>query len=123
MRNIISQNQQDRYSQRSPRNQSIDAMDYRIPSPSSSKPEKIPNPIVREKGEASRGRLTAALSYHSLRHTFNTQLEAVYVSEVTRMRLSDHSTPSINRDYIDSEMSHLIKEINKIPSIPGKRIN
>jgi len=80
---------------------------------------KIPNPIVREKGEGLRGRSTPALSFHSLRHTFNTQLEAANVSEVTRMRLSDHSTPSINRDYIDSEMSHLMKEINKIPSIPG----
>jgi len=79
----------------------------------------IANPIVREKGEGSRGRSTPALSFHSLRHTFNTQLEAANVSEVTRMRLSDHSTPSISRDYIDSEMSHLQKEINKIPSLPG----
>ncbi|MCX6969927.1 MAG: tyrosine-type recombinase/integrase [Verrucomicrobia bacterium] len=75
---------------------------------------KIPNPIVRQKGKGKRGRSTPALSFHSLRHSFNTQLEAAGVSEEVRMRLSDHSTPSINRGYTKPEHERLEKEINKL---------
>ncbi len=74
----------------------------------------ILNPVVREKGEGTRGRSTPAFSFHSLRHSFNTQLEAAGVSETVRMRLSDHSTPSINRGYTKPEHKRLEAEINKL---------
>ena len=80
---------------------------------------EIPNPIVREKGEGERGRSMPALSFHSLRYAFNTQLEAADVSEATRMRLSDHSTISVSRGYVDADIKRLLKEINKIPPLPG----
>jgi len=77
----------------------------------------IPNPTVREKGTGDRGRSTPALSFHSLRHTFNTQLGRKGVSELSRMRLSDQSTVATNRRYTKSEMDQLQEDVNKLPPL------
>ena len=77
----------------------------------------IANPTAREKGAGDRGRSTPALSFHSLRHTFNTQLGKNKVVEVTRMRLSDHTSAAMNRRYTESDMAHLLEEVNKLPPL------
>jgi integrase len=78
----------------------------------------IPNPKVREKVEgSSRSRSVFAYSFHSLRATFNTQLESVGVSDEVRMKLSDHTSPAVNQLYTKPERERLSAEMAKLPKV------
>ncbi len=78
----------------------------------------IENPKVRETAEGmDRSRSVFAYSFHSLRSTFNTELEAAGVSEEVRMKLSDHTSPSVNQLYTKPEWDRLRNEIAKLPKL------
>ena len=80
----------------------------------------IENYPVKEKQLGStRGRDVYAYSFHSLRATFNTELEAAGVSAEVRMKLSDHTSQDVNMLYTKPEASRLAGEISKLP-LPGK---
>ena len=53
-------------------------------------------------------------SFHSLRHFFNSALLAGGVDEKTRMDLSGHSSPKMNRGYSHSELATLKAAVSKI---------
>lgn len=78
----------------------------------------IPNPIVREKVKGStRSRAIRAYGFHSLRSTFNTELEAAGVKIEHRMKLSDHTSPEMNLRYTKPEWERLRKEVAKLPNL------
>ncbi len=78
----------------------------------------IENPTVREKMEGSqRSRAVLAYGFHSLRSTFNTQLEAAGVKVEDRMKLSDHTSPEMNLRYTKPEWERLHGEIAKLPKL------
>lgn len=78
----------------------------------------IENPEIREKVKGSkRSRAVKAYGFHSLRRSFNTQLEAAGVSEEVRMKLSDHTSPEVNKLYTKPEWERLSVEISKLPKL------
>lgn len=72
-------------------------------------------PVKEKKAGSTRGRDVYAYSFHSLRATFNTELEAAGVSAEVRMKLSDHTSRDVNMLYTKPEASRLADEISKLP--------
>jgi integrase len=82
---------------------------------------RINAPVVRERTGA-RGRTTRALSFHSLRYAFNSQLANGDVSQELRKRLTGHTTDAMNDVYTRMELSTLRRAVESLPSIPGLRV-
>lgn len=57
------------------------------------------------------------LSFHSLRHTFNSALANANVGQEIRMRLTGHKSAEVNRGYTHHEIKALRKEIRKLPKL------
>lgn len=73
-------------------------------------------PVKEKKAGSTRGRDVYAFGFHSLRATFNTELEAAGVSAEVRMKLSDHTSRDVNMLYTKPEAARLADEISKLPS-------
>lgn len=74
-----------------------------------------------ETGKESGGkRIVPRLSFHSLRHSFNSMLANAGVSQEIRQKLTGHSSPEINKIYTHHEIEPLRAAINAIPSIDSK---
>jgi integrase len=76
------------------------------------------NGRVRNKGV---GRSTSRLSYHALRHTFNSNLANLDVSQETRQKLTGHASADQNTHYTHHEAKTLRSAIDKIPRLQGKK--
>jgi integrase len=57
------------------------------------------------------------LSFHSLRHSFNSELANAGVGQEVRMKLTGHTTAEMNRRYTHHELKPLKQAIGKLPSI------
>lgn len=76
---------------------------------------KIKGRTLREgKGE---GRTTTSLSFHSLRHSFNSALHAEGVTQETRMKLTGHSSTKMNDGYTHADLETLRAAVAKLPAI------
>ena len=76
---------------------------------------KIKGRTLREgKGE---GRTTSSLSFHSLRHSFNSALHAEGVTQETRMKLTGHSSTKMNDGYTHADLETLRAAVAKLPAI------
>ena len=53
--------------------------------------------VIRERDESGSGRRVNALSFHSLRHTFNSALANAGIPEETRMALTGHTSRQMNQ--------------------------
>jgi integrase len=82
---------------------------------------RIDAPVVRERSGA-RGRTTRALSFHSLRYAFNSQLANGDVSQELRRKLTGHSSDAMNDVYTKLELSVLRRAVESLPSIPSLRV-
>lgn len=78
---------------------------------------RIAAPVVRERSGA-RGRTTRELSFHSLRHSFNSMLANGSVSQELRQRLTGHTTAAMNDVYTSIELSTLRRAVESLPPIP-----
>lgn len=83
------------------------------------------NTIMREAGidllsgdrsANGKGRKFNQLSFHSLRHTFNSQLANEGVSQELRRVLTGHATDAMNDKYSHFEAAALAKAVAKLPS-------
>jgi len=79
----------------------------------------IENPVLTA-ARGSKGRTVYALSFHSLRHSFNSAMANAGVSQEIRMKLTGHSDAATNKGYTHHEIEPLRAAINSIPS-PIKR--
>ena len=59
------------------------------------------------------------LSFHSLRHSFNSAMAEAGVSQEIRMRLTGHSSVNINNRYTHTGMKPLEYAIDLLPSVRG----
>jgi integrase len=66
------------------------------------------------------GRSQSSLSYHSLRHSFNSALQAAGVTVETRQELTGHSSMEMNKLYLHADLGVKRKAIAMLPSIPTK---
>jgi integrase len=58
------------------------------------------------------------LSFHSLRHSFNSALAAAGVSQELRMKLTGHATPSANTGYTHHELETIRTALESISKLP-----
>jgi integrase len=73
--------------------------------------------VVLHKGKG-KGRTVNSLSFHSLRHSFNSAMANAGVSQEVRMKLTGHSDTQTNKIYTHHELEPLRRAIG---SIPGTR--
>jgi len=71
--------------------------------------------VIRESD--GQGRRVNALSFHSLRHTFNSVLANAGVPEETRMALTGHTTRQMNQTYTHRELSIYRDAVAVLPRV------
>jgi integrase len=64
------------------------------------------------------GRSLSALSFHSLRHSFNSALANAGVSQELRQKLTGHASAEINDHYTHHEVETLRRAVEAIPRLP-----
>ncbi len=72
--------------------------------------------ILERKGNT--GRNLSALSFHSLRHSFNQELLEAGVPQEKRMLLTGHSSAKMNAGYSHEDLKGLYAHVAKVPSLP-----
>lgn len=65
----------------------------------------------------AKGKRFAKLSFHSLRHSFNSALANAGVSQEVRMKLTGHQTVAMNSNYTHHELETLGNAVAKLPSL------
>jgi integrase len=73
--------------------------------------------VIRERDESGSGRRVNALSFHSLRHTFNSVLANAGIPEETRMALTGHTTRQMNQTYTHRELSIYRDAVAVLPRV------
>jgi integrase len=63
------------------------------------------------------GRKNSSLSFHSLRHSFNSAMANAGVSQEIRMKLTGHSSTEMNKGYTHHELKPLRAAISAIPGV------
>src|SRR5438067_813387 len=69
----------------------------------------------------ARGRANSSLSFHSLRHSFNSALANAGVSQEIRQKLTGHATVEMNKLYTHHEIEPLRAAIATLPSLVKMR--
>lgn len=77
----------------------------------------IEAPPIRERG-GEHGRTVSSLSFHSLRHSFNSALANHGVSQEHRKLLVGHLSSKINSHYTHMEFEPLREAVSRLPSLP-----
>jgi len=75
------------------------------------------SPIATNSGKKSEGRTRNTLTFHSLRHTFNSIMADKGVLQDIRKRLTGQSSSNTNDRYTHMELESLFSAIRTIPSI------
>jgi integrase len=68
--------------------------------------------------EGKKGRNLSALTFHSLRHSFNSAMANADVSQELRMKLTGHSNADMNANYTRMEMETLRRAVGSIARLP-----
>jgi integrase len=76
---------------------------------------KVKGEVIRER--TGKGRTINALSFHSLRHSFNSIMANAGVSQEVRQKLTGHSSAEMNKRYTHHELEPLRAAVAKIPSV------
>jgi integrase len=80
-------------------------------------PAGIKQHVIRERNESGSGRSVNALTFHSLRHTFNSALANAGIPEETRMALTGHTTREMNQRYTHRELEVFLAAIGTLPQV------
>ncbi len=70
-----------------------------------------------DKEAKTKGRARNALTFHSLRHSFNSAMANAGVSQELRMLLTGHASGAMNKVYTHHEMQSLKAAVEKVPGI------
>jgi integrase len=68
---------------------------------------------------AKGGRALSNLSFHSLRHSFNSAMANAGVSQEIRQKLTGHASAEINKLYTHHELEPLRAAIETLPGLPS----
>ena len=74
--------------------------------------------VLRER--KGKGRSVNSLSFHSLRHSFNSAMANAGVSQEVRQKLTGHASAEVNKIYTHHEMAPLRAAVALIPRIERK---
>lgn len=83
--------------------------------------KRAPESDLSEPGLPQVGRVAAAYSLHSLRHSLSSWLNAEGVKEMTRMRVVGHEDIDTSRDYTHEEMEQMQEAIETLPDVFAER--
>jgi integrase len=78
---------------------------------------RIDGGLIRERLGAA-GRNLSALSFHSLRHSFNSALANSGVSQELRQKLTGHASEAMNALYTHHELETLRNAVQSLPRLP-----
>jgi integrase len=73
--------------------------------------------VIRERKGAA-GRSVSALSFHSLRHSFNSALANAEVPQELRQKLTGHASADMNTVYTHHELDTLRAAVQTIGRLP-----
>jgi integrase len=73
--------------------------------------------VLRQRQEDGAGRTQSSLSFHSLRHSFNSALANAGVSQEMRQKLTGHASAKINSKYTHLEIEGLRAAVGSIPAL------
>lgn len=77
----------------------------------------IASGVIHEKTKGGKGRTVRALTFHSLRHSFNSAMANTGIAQEIRMKLTGHSSAEMNKAYTHLELEPLRKAVDMLPSI------
>jgi integrase len=73
--------------------------------------------ILRQREKKSAGRTQSSLSFHSLRHSFNSALANAGVAQELRQKLTGHASAAMNTKYTHHELDALRAAVAVLPSV------
>jgi integrase len=73
--------------------------------------------VMHKPKKGGRGRTVRTLTFHSLRHSFNSAMANAGVSQEIRMKLTGHVSAEMNKGYTQHELEPLRAAVRAIPSI------
>jgi integrase len=73
--------------------------------------------VEGKRTRASGGRTLSSLSFHSLRHSFNSALANAGVSQEIRQKLTGHTSAEMNTIYTHHELAPLRAAVEKLPTL------
>jgi integrase len=73
--------------------------------------------VLHKAKKGGQGRTVRALTFHSLRHSFNSAMANAGVSQEIRMKLTGHMSAEMNSGYTHHELEPLRVAIARIPAI------
>jgi integrase len=76
--------------------------------------------VLRER-RGEKGRSVSALSFHSLRHSFNSAMAHAGVPQELRQKLTGHATAEMNTLYTHHELQTIRHAVSAIPRLPWKQ--
>jgi integrase len=82
---------------------------------------KVVGEVLRKAKKGSQGRTVRSLTFHSLRHSFNSAMANAGVSQEIRMKLTGHTSVEMNKGYTHLELEPLRTAISAIPGVTGKK--
>ena len=74
----------------------------------------IPNKVIEGAGK---GRQRRALTFHSLRHSFNTHMAEAGIPQEVRQLLTGHASESVNDQYTPLGLETLRDAVSKLPAL------
>jgi integrase len=77
----------------------------------------IAGEVLREAKKGGQGRTVRSLTFHSLRHSFNSAMANAGVAQEIRMKLTGHTSTEMNKGYTHLEMESLRMGISALPRI------
>ncbi len=78
---------------------------------------KIVGEVLHAAQKGGQGRTVRTLTFHSLRHSFNSALASAGVSQEIRMKLTGHVSADMNNSYTHHELEPLRKAVGVVPSL------
>ena len=82
---------------------------------------RVAGEVLRAPSKGGKGRTVRSLTFHSLRHSFNSAMANAGVSQEVRMKLTGHMSAAMNTGYTHHEIEPLRAAIAAIPGIGSKR--
>ncbi len=82
---------------------------------------EIKRTAMREKVEGKIGYRTYDLSFHCLRHSFNSQMANGGISQELRMKLTGHADKRSNNAYTHHELTTLRAAVESVPGLNGRK--
>jgi integrase len=73
--------------------------------------------VLRQRAANSAGRTQSSLSFHSLRHSFNSALANAGVAQDLRQKLTGHASAAMNTKYTHHELDSLRVAVAKVPGV------